>query len=250
MNIDEIEKLDDNKIKELLRKHIENITRPAFGVLPQRELDLLHFQLLRESNVIKSDASLYSLMSSLKITRAKARNLLFDLEIRQSQEENDLDQLARTALANPRGFVMDGAYLAFGIENPVVQAHIKDKVSMLGHLTDASFDSAIIKIKPAAMGPLVKSLMDEDDQKLFKEAMIEAGFDKDENITVAIKEGLKHLATKAVGKTATTIGAGYIDQLADFLTPHARNAKDRLVKALRETYDVLYSKDQAEPRIR
>ena len=247
MKLDVIDTLPQAEARRILRMIFERASVPAFGVLPQRELDLLLFEAMRDAGVIKANATLYELMTGLKITKAKARNLLFDLEIRDAQAAMGLDDKARDALANPRGFVMDGAYLAFGIENPVVQAHIKDKVSALGHLTDASFDASIVKIKPEALGALVEGLMDDDDRAVFREGMIAAGFDKDENLATLIREGLTFVAKKTVGEAATDIGAGYLDQLAAFIQPHARRAKDKVAGVLTEVFAERQRAQQSRP---
>lgn len=245
MDFDAIDRLTESEAKAHLRALLEGVTQPAFGVLPQRELDLILFKLMRDMGVIDPDASLYELMSDLKITRAKARNLVFDLEIRDAQAARGLDARARAALAKPRGFVMDGAYLAFGIENPVVQAHIKDKVTSLGHLTDASFDATIVKIKPQAMGALVEALMEEKDRDAFREGMIAAGFDKDDSLQTLIREGLVFIGKKTIGDTATDIGAGYLEDLADFITPYARKAQDKIAAVLKQ---VKAGRDGAEAK--
>lgn len=249
MDMTAIDRLSDAQAKKILREIFSHATTPAFGILPQRELDLLLFKAMRDCGVIKDNASLYELMTHLKVTRSKARNLLFDLEIRDNEVSEDLDRRARQALAEPRGFVKDGAYLAFGIENPVVQAHIKDKVNTLGHLTDASFDATIVKIKPSAVGPLVASLMDEKEEAEFREAMIEAGFQKDENLETLLTEGLKFIGEKTVGPAATKIGAGYLEDLADFILPHARSAKAKVVSLLKDA-NVRQKTESAEPKAR
>jgi sarcosine oxidase subunit gamma len=49
--------------------------------------------------MIDTSNSHYTLMTALKITKAKARNLVFDLEIRDAQMAASLDDRAREALA-------------------------------------------------------------------------------------------------------------------------------------------------------
>ena len=233
MNLDAIEALSAAEAKRHLREILTRVTQPAFGVLPQRELDLMMFQLMRETGVLEPDASLYSLMTSLRISRAKARNLMFEAEIRETEGGGSLDARVRAAISSPRGFVRDGSYLVLGIENPVVQAHMRERVRALGHITDASFDSTLVRIKPDALAALAEDLMDDDDRSVFREAMIEAGYDKDESLRTALREGLVHLAGLAVGEPAAKIGAGYLEDLADFLAPHARKAKDRVLAIFR-----------------
>lgn len=234
MTLDAIDRLEGAEAKRILRRLLARATSPAFGVLPQRELNLLLFEALRDAGVVRAEASLYTLMTDLKISRARARNLLFDLEIRQALAIEDLDAQARRALAQPKGFVLDGNYLVFGIENPLVQAHIKDRVAQLGHLTDASFDSTLIRIKPGAMGALVESLMDANERNAFRQGMIAAGFDKDKGLAAALTYGIKYLATTYLGKEATEAGAGYLEDLANFIMPYARGAVDRVTAILKD----------------
>lgn len=248
INLDAVEGLSEAAAKEVLTDIFTQVTQPAFGILPQRELDLMLFRALRKSGVIARDATLYELMSQLKITRAKARNLLFDLEMREASESGgDLDARAKEALSNPRGFVQDGAYLVFGVENPVVQAHLKEKVNALGHLTDASFDSSLVRIKPAALPALIEELMSDDDQRAFREAMIDAGFEKDDTLTAALTESLKHLSKKYLGEATTEIAGGYIEQLSNMMMPRAQKAKNALSDMLK---DVFKARTDAGPKVR
>jgi hypothetical protein len=233
MNLDALDTIDGEAAKRALRHLFARAASPAFGVLPRRELDLLIFQAMRETGVIARGATLYELMAQLKISRAKARNLLFDLEIREAQEAHELDKLAREALAHPQGFAMDGGYLAFGIENPLVQAHVKDKIARLGHVSDASFDSALIRIKPDALGDLVAALMGEGERQAFRKAMVKAGLAKDESLSAALRDGLIHIATKAVGDAAAGVLRGYLEDLGAFLAPLGKGALDRAAAILR-----------------
>lgn len=249
VDFDAVDRLPEDEAKRILKDVLRAACTPAFAVLPQRELDLLLFRAMREAGVVSGDATLYSLMTDLRISRAKARNLLFDLEIRQA-DARSLDARAREALANPRGFVETQGYLAFGIENPVVQAHIKDKVNALGHLTDASFDSTIVRIKPKAMALLVEALMDEAERNAFHEAMVAAGFEPDKSLSTAIAAGLTHLSERVAGETATAIAEGYLDDLAALVTPHARALKDRLVALFRAAREAPAAAPARKPRVR
>lgn len=238
-----INNLPEDKAKAALIKLLERTTSPAFAILPQRELDLLLFEVMRDTGLVSESASLYSLMTDLRVSRAKARNMLFDYEIRRQTEGGSLDASVLKAISQPRGFALDGNYIVLGIENPVVQAHLKEKVRVLGHLTDASFDSSLVRIKPAALAALSEGLMSDADKKQFSEAMVEAGFRKDTSLKTALSEGLKYLAGKAVGETAAGIAGGYIEDLADLLMPAARGAKTQIVGLFKAMFA---ERDQAE----
>jgi hypothetical protein len=187
-------------------------------------------------------------MSQLKITRAKARNLLFEVDMREATEsEANLDRRAKDALSNPRGFVRDGGYLVFGVENPVVQAHVKEQVNKLGHITDASFDTALIRIKPDALPVLIEALMSEDEKAQFNEAMIDAGLSKDKSLQSALSGSLKFMSTKYLGEDVTDIAAGYLDDLAKLMMPPAQKAKGAITDLLQQAFK---KEDVKEPRIK
>jgi hypothetical protein len=249
MDLDLIDTAPEATVRAVLKEIFTKATTPAFGVLPQRELDLLLFKALRDCKILHKGDSLYSLMTDLKITRAKARNLLFDLQIREASAMADLDRDAREALARPRGFVLDGSYLAFGVENPVVQAHIKDRVTQLGHLADASFDSTVIRVKPSAIGVLAAALMDDDEEEAFRDAMVAAGFERDKSMAAFLKAGLMHVAEKIAGEDVAEIGESYLEDLAGFFTPYASKAKSRVVKILKAAFKRDKTDDEG-PRIR
>ncbi len=59
-------------LSELLESYME----PAFGSLPKKELDLLILKALAGLGYISSEPSIYELVSKLRVTRTKARNLI------------------------------------------------------------------------------------------------------------------------------------------------------------------------------
>lgn len=236
MNLDAIDRLSRDEAHRILKTIFTRATEPAFGVLPQRELDLLLFEMMRETGVLEKGASLYQLMGDLRITKAKARNLLFDLQIRASREASVLNGMVKDAISHPSGFAAEGKYLVLGIEDPVVQAHLKELARKEGFITDATFDSTLVRITPPALGAVAESLMTEDEKQLYAEAMIDAGFDKPGGVRTVIVGGLTHLLRKAVGEdaadAAADIAEGYIEELGDFIAPKGEKALLRLKDAI------------------
>ena len=72
-----IDDADEAEIRKAMKSFLSDFTRPAFGSLPKREIELIVFQMLRDIGVLRKDASLYDLMTDLRITRAKASGLMF-----------------------------------------------------------------------------------------------------------------------------------------------------------------------------
>jgi len=122
----EIEKLigaaEDSVLREQLVVFLKDIMQPAFGALPKREVELKVFELLRGIGAVDEKASIYSLMTDLRITRAKATQMLFDLEVRShGGDEARLDDEIREALRQTK-FAKDGDYFVMEIESPLALA--------------------------------------------------------------------------------------------------------------------------------
>lgn len=62
----------------------------AFGSLPKSEIDQLVFRLLMETKVLTPAQSLYEIARCLNVTPAKARNLLFQHQLR-TMSDGDVD---------------------------------------------------------------------------------------------------------------------------------------------------------------
>lgn len=263
MDVSAVDQLTEDQAKGILKELFGRVCTPAFGVLPQRELDLTLFDALRKSGVVSTKASLYDLMTQLKVTRAKARNLLFEVQIRAAQSEASLDDMVKAAISRPGGFAAESKYLVLGIEDPVVQAHLKELAREVGHITDASFDATIVRITPSALGAVAERLLTEEERQAYDEALIDAGIRKPGGIKAVITGGLKHLLTKALGEEAKDasvelaqgLAEGYIEELTDYLAPKGQKALDRIKREVarlksRLSGDETASAGKPGPRIR
>jgi len=121
--------LSKETLVEALSKFLGDFFTPAFGSMPKREIELAVFELLQSLSVVEGKASLYELMTQLRITRAKAAQLLFDIEVRRLGND-ELKSLLAEALVSPR-FAKDGEYFVLEIENPLVHAYLKEKLRKL-----------------------------------------------------------------------------------------------------------------------
>jgi len=240
MDLTAIDRLPEAEARRILKDLFAAYARPAFGALSAREADLVVFAALRRAGAVARDASLYELMTALRISRAKARNLSFAIAIRGDLDGASLDTAVKRAVARPRGFVMDGSYIALGIEDPLIQAHMKERVRALGHLTDASFDSAVVRLKPGALAALVEALMSPGERTHFEAAMIGAGLDRSKTLRAALIGGLTHLARKTIGEDATLAGKGVLgevyEQIADFVQPELEKAVASIRAVLAEAF--------------
>lgn len=65
------------RVKKALDDFLTDYFKPAFGALPKQEVELLVLELLSALGAEEVRPSTYDLVSKLKVTRSKARRLIY-----------------------------------------------------------------------------------------------------------------------------------------------------------------------------
>lgn len=209
---EKLDKLEKNELAGAVVKFLNDFCTPAFGAMPKREIELAVFELMQSLSVVESKASLYELMTQLRITRSKAAQLLFDIEVRRLGDD-ELKTLLAEALISPR-FAKDGEYFVLEIENPLLHAYLKEKLRKLNHVSDTSFNSALIRMPVDAVSDLIADQLGDERREVVRMALVAAGA-PDTSWRGVMRSSLKKLGAKFVGKAAD----GLVDEASDFLKP-------------------------------
>jgi len=226
-----IEDTDEAALREALKQFLSEFTRPAFGSLPKREIELIVFRMLREIGAVQQGASLYDLMTDLRITRAKASSLLFDIEVRKFGDDTGLlDDQLKDALINTR-FTKDGDYFVLEIQNPLLNAHLKDRLQRLNHVSDTSFNSAIVRMPLSAATDLIEYLVEADRLEQIRQSLIAAGA-PDTSVKGVLLAATKKLGSKILGNVAD----GLVDDASAYMTPIFRGAIDGVSEQWRDIF--------------
>ena len=189
--------------KELLKEYIT----PAYGAMSKRDFDIALFMKLQKLEVIAKTPEIYDVVSSLKVTRAKARNLIYESKLRTSTE-NDLENELKELVSSPILKVGDKVSLEIG--NPYLADYLRSKLRSLNHITDGSFSNELLKMTVDAYTDLFISLLP-DRREDIKNALISSGAKKDTSLKSIVKSIIEKLAEKALGD----IG----DAVVDYLKP-------------------------------
>lgn len=203
--------LSGDEAKDALSRILTAFTSPAFGTLPKREIDLMVFTEMTRLGIVSPKASAYELMVGLRVARAKANSLVFDRDLR-AHEVGDLDAAITEALANAR-FAKDGDYFVLEEDNPLLHATLKDRLKRLGHISDTSFNTALIRMSPDAATALTVDLMPKDGREEVRRALVKAGA-PDESLHGTVKRALIAVRDK--------VKDGAVDMAADFGKEHVK----------------------------
>ena len=207
-----INALPEAKAKAVLAQLLERYLTPAFAALPKNEVELLVLDALEQVGAISADPQLYELVSKLKVTRAKARRLIYDRELRHSSSA-DLDAKVKALLKRPL-LQKQGELFVLEVENPLVSDHLRDKVQQLGYVSDGSFSPSLIKLGLEAITALIADLLRADEQEQVRLALIAAGA-PDGSFRGVLKATLKKVASKV----AADSGEALMDKAAGYLAP-------------------------------
>lgn len=115
---DDLQGISEDKLKECLVSILSVYGNPSFGSMSKRDIDLTVFSTLQELKFISPEPTIYEIMQKLKVTRSKARNLIYEAEIRRLKDENDLDNKLREKIRHPI-FAKNGDKISIEIDNPL-----------------------------------------------------------------------------------------------------------------------------------
>jgi hypothetical protein len=219
----------DAQCRHALDRLIAGYLSPAFSVLPKREVDLLMLECLIAVKVLPAEPTLHDLITQLRVTRSKARSLLYDRELRR-QTSASLDDQLRTLLARPL-FQKQGELFALDIENPLLVDHLRKRLAELGHASDGSFSPTLVRISLDAAVALMADLLDPAHRKDMRAALESAGAPR-----TGLGPALKAIVRKLATKLADDTGGAMVDQLHGVLDPFFAGARDQVIDRVRDLF--------------
>jgi hypothetical protein len=219
-----------DELRAALETFLSGYTQPAFGALPKSEVDLLVLRLLESLDYISEEPEVYELVSKLRVTRTKARNLIYERELRRSSEA-DLDEKVKQLLKRPL-LQKAGEQFVLEVENPLVSDHLKAKLKKLNHITDGSFSPSIIKLELDAVIALMQSYLTEPEQRGVRGALIAAGA-PDGSFKGVIKATLNKLASKIADKS----GEAMVEKITGTMSPIIDAAIDQISTSTQSLFE-------------
>lgn len=204
-----INNLGKEQCKEVLTELLERYLTPAFGALPKLEVELIILESLVQLGAISPGPQSYELVSKLKVTRAKARKLIYERELRRSSKE-DLDARVKELLLEP---LVDrkGDQFILEVDNPLLSDHLRDTIQRLGYITDGSFSPSLVKLSIKAFAALIENNLNADPKQV-RQLLVKAGAPD-----TSLKGILVSACGKAANRLASEAGEAAVEQVASFI---------------------------------
>lgn len=220
---------DEATCRAALEYILSEYAKPAFGALPKKEIDLLMLEALVRIGYLDSEPSLYHLIQFLRVSRSKARNLVYERDLRRLGKPQ-LDELLRGTLIRPH-VLKQGDLFCLEIENPLVLDHLKDKLQRLGFATDGSFSPSLVRLSRDAFNALVIDCVPSGDQMAVKAALVAAGA-PDGTFGGVIKGVLIKLG----GRFADSAGEEMAENISEYLGPILSGATSEITSRVSELF--------------
>ena len=223
----------DCEPKEVLADLLEKYRKPSFGSMSKRDVDIMMFEALQDLGIIKANPKIYDVMQLLHVTRAKARNLIYEVALRRMKSEDVMEEELRELLSKPI-LLKETDKVALEIDNPLLIDYLRKRLKGLNHLTDGSFSPELVKMEYDAFAHIYQETRTDLDKKQINKKLKELGIKTDFTvrtvITLLLQSGGKILA----GKTGSDAAKDVMDVICD-------NWKD-IEKAVREKKKELFEK--------
>jgi len=211
--LDKLDKLNSEDVKKAFIELLQEYLTPAFGSISKRDFDIQLFIKLQKLGVFKKSPEIYELVSELRVTRAKARNLLYESKLRQTNK-TELDQELKEILKTPI-FLKDNDKIGIEIDNPYLIDHLRAKLKQLNHITDGSFSPELVRLTTDAFVSLFEFYLPKNSKDQIKQAFIEIGVEAD----TSLKGVLKGVFKKLGSKIADEAGGQVAESVSEYLEP-------------------------------
>jgi hypothetical protein len=224
---------EPERAKQALVKFMQAYITPAFGSLPKREIDIALFQILQDLKIFDKNPEIYTLLSSLRVTRHKARGVLYEANLRRDSDSN-LDDELFDLLKDPV-FLKDNDKVCLEIGNPLLIDHLKHSLRKVKRITDGSFSPELVKLTPEAYIALINAKFARVSKKDIKQALIDCGAKKQINAKTLFLSVLKNIGTKILGDANDSAGEAIGDYLGGLITHASKNVTELVEEIINKT---------------
>lgn len=182
----------DSEPETILAELFEQYRKPSFGSMSKRDVDILMFTAMQDIGIIKENPNIYDVMQLLHVTRAKARNLIYEVALRKAESEDKLKEQLRKLL-DENFLLKEKDKVTLEIDNPLIIDYLRNELKNLKHLTDGSFTPELVKMSYEAFADLYMEVMKgEKEEKTIEKKLQKLGITESSSHVICsiLKDGL------------------------------------------------------------
>lgn len=208
-----------NKSEAQLKAALEHLlpahTLPVFGAAKQVEHEVAALRALKMLGALPDNADEYTLVTTLRITKAKARNLLYQDALRTLTTPQQIDDALRALVMQPTA-TKDGDLILLEVPQPFLMDALRHRIRQLGFLSDGSFAGSIARLPQRALAALIEELIPPNERKSVVARLRRQGIEGDDlqSLVLGLIKTAGRAAAGAAGEhlgatIAESIGAAF-----------------------------------------
>ena len=210
--------LGHEQMRDILANMVDRYCVPSFGSMSKHDIDLLMFDSMVKMGVISDNPTIYDVMKDLKVTRSKARTLIYEFQLRKIEDDDQLRSQLRKLMKTPLMSTMS-KNVCLEVDNPYLVDFIRNELKRLGYITDGSFHTELVKMSTEAFASLYESILSEVSKQEIKDKLVKLGVKPDtslKNLLPHLMVGVaKTMATATMGKVGENIADECIQYVSD-----------------------------------
>ncbi len=168
MNLEDIFKLLNNKnqneLLEIIKTFLRIHSNSVFGAFKQIEYEVATIKALKLIGYLDENSDEYDYIEKLKVTKAKARMLLYQESLRSDM---DIKEELKKVLQNPKIQKVENDKYLIEINNPLLMDKFRKEIRNLGFIADGTYSGSLSKISNDALAGLIDNLL--EDEKIKKD---------------------------------------------------------------------------------
>lgn len=189
--------------------------RPVFGAAKQTEHEVAALRALKLLNAVSASADEYELVTKLRVTKTKARALMYQDALRSAITQDQLDLEIKELLIKPT-VTRVGEMVLIEVPQPLLMDALRQKVRKLGYLSDGSFSGSVARLPLKALAALIIAYIP-DSEKLKVEKQLRKNGIEGEGLQGVLLGLLKKFGQSAAGAAGEQVGEKLGDVLMSVL---------------------------------
>lgn len=210
--------VDPEQLREILSDLLSVNFTPVFGAAKSIEHEIAAFKAFQCLGVLSANPDEYELVMKLRVTKAKARSLLYQAALRESTIQEGVDDALRSLLSAPR-VTKDGDMVLIEVPQPLLMDFLRHRVRALGFISDGSFSGAVAKVPLPAIAALVADLIPAERRKSVESTLRAHGV-PGTGLSDLVSGSLSQFGRKVAGAAGAKAGERIGSKLGDFFGEH------------------------------
>lgn len=186
---------------------------PVFGASKIIEHEIAAINALKTIGFIRDDIDEFGLVEKLRITKSKARSLLYQMALRTEDDADAINAQIKATILTPR-IEKQGELFLIEVPHPLTMDRLRQRVRQLGFLSDGSFSGSVARISEKALIALLADLLSEEERQRLMGSYHAQGV-SDKTPVGIIKNILAKALQAAVGQAGAEFGSTVFNALKD-----------------------------------